>query len=382
MKLGKYFNCISVAATCCMLVSVAWATPVYAATSSSSMTSLETMGNAQNFAFQQSLATHQNSLHSFSKDLGKSVPFFGEEEKDEKNGANKMMEFLAKHLGLGEDTGGALPQFWSTKMERFGKVGDDAQTYKYHLKGFAGGLDLRTSDSWVFGVSAGYTRTSSEFNSLYETSTGVSAYHTAFTSTFEREKFTLDNSLSFTYLRNGSTRGVDEQTSQVAEGTSNGYQIAWTLSAMGHNTVEGFALTPLAGFTYSAQMIRGLNETGAGASNLTTSDHATHSLRPMLGIDVAREFDIGQGRSITPEVYGIYRYEMMDNTARIDAHTQGFDQPTLNTSSTALSRHSLQLGGGVGVKLGQGLTGKFSFDSDLQPGSHEHRGMFRIVASW
>lgn len=385
MKLGKFFNCISVACLtlmCGTLASVIGAVPAYATSNPGSMTSLETMGRAQNFAFMQSLATHQNSLHSFSHDLGKSTPFFGEEAKADGNGANKMMDVLAKYLGVNDEGGGALPQFWSNKVERFGKVDDGADSFKYHMKGFTGGLDVRTSNSWAFGVSAGYTKTSGEFASLYDTSTHVNAYHTAVYSTFEREKFTLDNSLSFTYLRNNSTRGVDELASQVAEGGSSGYAVSWTLSAMSHETVENIILTPLAGFTYSAQMIHGLNESGAGAANLSTIDHTTHSLRPMLGIDVARAFDLGEGRSITPEVYGIYRYEMMDNTARIDAHSQSFDQPTLNTASTALSRHSLQIGGGVGVNLGQGLTGKLSYDSDMQPGSHEHRGMFRLVASW
>ncbi len=390
MKRGKYFN-ITYILNCSVFCAVFAASPLCAHaenisadfTSGKSLASLATLGEAQGTAFRQGISRRQNALHSFSTDIGQSRVFFGDPPRDGKDDtAGKVMEQIGKMLGLGDVMGGGSgPDFWSTKFERHGKVNaaESRDTYEYDLHGFAGGLDMKVSDSWMLGMAGGYSRTSSNFESLYDTATAVDAFHSAVYASYEKDNATLDGMISFTYMANASERGL--ANTDVAEARSRGYQLSWMMQAMEHYTAKGFTLTPMAGFTFASQVINGLDEKGGGDMNLSTNSTVTHSLRPMLGVDIARTYAIGPNSSITPEIYGTYSYEMMDNQESVDARLNHYNMD-FDTHGSTLSRHAMQVGAGLRFNIDEDVSGKFSIDSDMQPGSHDHRATFSLKATW
>ncbi len=345
-----------------------------------SIASLSTMGEAQNFAFLRGISHRQNSIHSIAKNIGRSEVFFGDGGSSGGDDTVKdVIDGFAKQFGFDGLGDGPAPEFWSLDFTRRGKVNaaESRNTYEFDLNGFAGGLDMKLGKNWMVGIAGGYSRTSSSFESLYDTSTAVDAYHTALYATYEKASITLDSVTSFTYLANDSQRGLNE-TREVAQAKARGYQLAWMVSAMKQHEMNGYMVTPMTGFTYTSQVNHGMHEEGA-AYNLSTAADVRHSLKPMLGVDVARAYQLDKHVTLTPEVYGIYRYEVLDNeedvTARMDSYS-------LSTPSTRLSRHSMQIGMAVSLKIADRFTSKLSLDSDMQPEGQEHRAMFKLNYTW
>jgi Autotransporter beta-domain len=126
----------------------------------------------------------------------------------------------------------------------------------------------------------------------------------------------------------------------------------------------------------------GMKEKGAGLYDLSNRENTNTSLKPMMGIDVARSYKVDADITLTPEIYGIYRYEVMDASERADTLLDGIDGAALNSTTTRLSRHSMQVGSNLGLKIGERLTSKVQFDADLQPSSHSYRGLFKLSYVW
>lgn len=350
-----------------------------------SMGSLTTLALSAGHEFNQTVSRRQNKLHSFSNGVGTSEVFFGEAGNIEvQKNAEKVFDAIGKQFGLSGDEMGSAPQFWTTDFKRKGIVGSDSghDTYNYDLSGFAGGMDVKAGTSWNFGLAAGYTRASSRFEALARTATAVDAYQAALYATYEHELGSIDSNVSFNKFDNQSARSiVGSGLDSTADAKGKGYQIAWTLSAMGHGEYNKFNLTPITGFTFTHLHRGGLSEDGAGLYNLSSAASNSTSLKPMLGIDIARNYVYQSDIEIKPEIYGIYRYETMDTTESTTNHLQQLNSLT-STSSTALSRHSMQIGSSVSMKIGERFTSKLQFDTDLQPSSHSYSGVFKVNYSW
>ena len=353
--------------------------------SGKSMSSLTTLALSAGHEFNQTISRRQNKLHSFSNGLGTSEVFFGANGDVElQKKAEKVFDVIGKQFGLSGDDMGSMPQLWTRDFKRKGTVGSEngLDTYNYDLSGFAGGLDVHAGNNWNFGVAAGYTRATSSFEALARTATAVDAYQASLYATYENELGSIDSNISFNKFNNHSERSiVGSGLDSTADAKGKGYQIAWTLSAMGHGDYQKFSLTPLTGFTFTHLHRGSLTESGAGFYDLNSASANSTSLKPMIGIDIARNYIYQSDIEIKPEIYGIYRYETMDTTESTTNHLQQLDTIS-STSSTALSRHSVQLGSSVSVKMGERFTGKLQFDTDLQPSSHSYSGIFKINYSW
>ena len=311
-------------------------TPASASLTGHSMGSFTTLGLAAGNEFTQTVTRRQNKTHSFSNGVGTSQVFFGEADDVKlQERVDKVMDIVSKEFGIGGGDGGSLPQFWSSDFKRQGRVSSSNgfDTYNYDLNGFSGGVDMHVGTNWNFGLAAGYTRVTSNFEALGRTATAVNAYQASLYTTFEHEQGSIDSNISFNKFENHSERSIlGDISNDMADASGKGYQIAWTLSAMGHGKYDKFSITPLTGFTFTNLHRGDMNENGAGMYGLSSSAANSSSLKPMLGIDVARSYSYQSNMTITPEIYGIYRYEMLD--ANESATTQ-----LSNFSTTAAISH-------------------------------------------
>jgi outer membrane autotransporter protein len=356
-----------------------------AAVAGGSLGSIATLAQAQTHAFAQIINQRQNKLHSFSHTLGSSEVFFG--EADDPKGqerANEILETIGKVFGIGDDTMGAMPQIWFTDMRSGGRLAasNSANNYHYDLNGVAGGADLKLDTDWSLGFAGGYNRTNSTFEQQGITSTAVDGYHAALYATFERGKHTIDNQFNFSFFRDKSVRSLNQDNTATANADTYSYQMGWTLSAMTTREWNQFAFTPITGFTLSHLHTGKLSERGGGAMDLAAEINDRYSLKPMVGLNIAHRMNLPSGLNLVPEVYGIYRYEMFDTVEDASTHFSNYDYATLRSDSTKLSRHSFQFGGGLGMEMTDKLTAKLQLDTDMQPSSHEYRGMFKLNYAW
>jgi uncharacterized protein with beta-barrel porin domain len=356
-----------------------------ASVSGNSISSLTTLALSAGNEFNQAVTRRQNKLHSFSNSVGTSEVFFGkpgdvELQKD----AKKVLEVIGKQFGFSNNDGGSAPQFWSNDFSRHGNVNSNEglHNYNYVLVGYSGGVDVHAGDSWNFGIAGGYTKAKSAFEAMGATATEVAAYQGSLYATFEHDIGSVDSNVSFNKFDNSSARSIiGSAIDNTANSKGKGYQLAWTLSAMGHSNYNKYSLTPITGFTFTKLHRGSMNENGAGFYDLNSSSTDSTSLRPMLGIDIARSYTYQSDMIITPEIYGIYRYETMDASEHTANHLEHFDN-TSASSRTNLSRHSMQVGSSVSMKIGERFTSKLQFDSDLQPTSRSYSGIFKVNYSW
>lgn len=360
--------------------------------SAGSLGSISTMAEAQAHEFNQAIARRQNALHSFSQDIGSSGVFFGDQPNAKPSAKDKLMDYIGSQLDFGPagGEGGAMPDIWTSNFKRKGKVdaADSLNSYDYDLNGFAGGVDMKLDEGLHLGFSGGYSRTSSGFDALGQTSTAVDAYHSAIYGSFEKGASTFDSMVSFTYLQNHSLRSLTEDASGNsdlnAKAQSKGYELAWSFSAMQHRQWKTATITPLAGFTFASLHTGGFRENGADFLNVSSESAHYYSLRPMLGMDVAKSYSLepGKGNTVTPEIYAIYHHECLDAREYANARLNALGQLDVSSPSTTLSRHSMQLGGIVALKTTEHFNARLQMDADLQPSSVNTTGLFTLNYSW
>jgi hypothetical protein len=90
---------------------------------------------------------------------------------------------------------------------------------------------------------------------------------------------------------------------------------------------------------------------------LGLTDRNNVSLKPVVGLDLHREFTVGAGMTLTPEVYAIYRYESLDEDMPLFEH------------------HSVQAGVGLAFKMSDTLSAHFSWDSDIITGGDQRAAL-------
>lgn len=351
-----------------------------------SIGSLSTLSIAGGQAFMQSVGRHQGKLHRFNERAGTSEVFFGEPDDPRlQKQIDAVMDIVSQQFGVSQDTLSALPQFWSSDYHRNGRVGSSNgfDTYEYNLDGFAGGIDMQLGESWTVGLAGGYSRASSNFAALNQTNTAIDAYQAALYTTYNQDNFAIDSNLSFNMIDNHSERSIlGTGSNNLASASGKGYQIGWQMAATANRPIDNFSFTPMAGFSVSATHRGSMREDGAGLYDLNSGAADNHSFKPMLGLDVARSFNLGSHATLTPEIYGIYRFEMMDMSEKPNTQLDQFQNVSMSNSATRLSRHSLQLGTSFAMKMGDNFTGRLKLDSDLQPTSQSFNATFRLNYVW
>lgn len=353
--------------------------------SGNSFRSLATLADAQGHEFVQSVSRRQNKLHTLGHATGSSPVFFGEE--DEKNADDRMndvLDYFTAQLNLSDDEKGILPEVWTGTLKRKGAVDAASRidSYDYDLNGFSGGVDVKL-ESWAFGFAGGYSRTSSGFEALQQTSTAVDAYHAAAYATYAAQNISFDNIASFSFLDNSSKRSLGAVNDKTrAEARSKGFLASYSFSAMGHYTWNRLAITPVAGFSFTTLHHAGMDEEGGGLLNLSAAGVTRHSLKPMVGVDIARAYQLEGGTTLTPEVYAMVRYEMLDAQESSATRFNALENLSTRSLTSTLGRRSTQVGASLGLQVSEGLSAKLAFDSDIQPSSHETRVMFKLNAAW
>lgn len=99
---------------------------------------------------------------------------------------------------------------------------------------------------------------------------------------------------------------------------------------------------------------------------LGLANNKDYTLKPMIGFDMVRSYDVGSNIFLTPEVYAVYRYDAVDD----------------NVESRLIGRDALQAGFALGLKTSDSFSATLRFDSDVQPGARDHRVLLAAKLRW
>lgn len=239
--------------------------------------------------------------------------------------------------------------------------------------GFMAGYDRQVTDTLLLGAAVGFSRT--QINQDDGSSASVNTPRLTLYGSYEVQRFALDLSLGYGFDR-------IKMRNQSAGGTAKSAHDAHELVAamqMGYaiDLPSSVVLTPKVGVDYLHLFEDGYKESGAGAFDLEAKSSDTDSLKPHVGVSVAKTFTTDNGWNLTPEVSLTYSREMLDDSHQAQVLVGGGsftvegvkltrDELALGTELTAQMSQTFELFGGYTAILPIGNTVSHNFEAGLR----------------
>ncbi|KRE14706.1 hypothetical protein ASE66_15270 [Bosea sp. Root483D1] len=246
---------------------------------------------------------------------------------------------------------------WARGYGFGGRLGGDANagSTTYRGSGMIGGFDRQITPSFLAGLSFGYASTDTDFR-RFSGKGSIDAYEGALYGSFTSGKLRLDGLVGYGRLNLESERSIDfGGLSRQAKAKYDGDRFTGALEAgyavdLGWSTIE-----PLAALRYTFLRQGGFSETGAGSIGLTAPGQSASSLLGSIGLRLAREFELGEGR-FAFEARGRWQREFLDDTVALDTAFIGASAASFAVSGVQIARDSAVLGIGLSARAGRTLT--------------------------
>lgn len=261
-----------------------------------------------------------------------------------------------------------------------GTVSSDgnAQGFNYGFGGTAFGVDRQLGDDMTVGVAGGYAgsqvRTASRLQSAQVDSLQVAPYL----------RRMYGNGYVFGVA--GFSHDTYQTTRQLpaavtARGDYSGYQFSTYLEGGATYALGRWNVQPLVNLQYIALHQNGFTETGAGAAGLAVGSSLNDSLRPGLGLRVARPTTVG-GVIVVPDVHARYAYELLDPDRLVTANLGGVVGNGFLTAGNQLGRNFGLFGIGLNAAFTPSVGGYLGYDATTADRSVSHAGSGGLQIAW
>ena len=272
----------------------------------------------------------------------------------------ELPQALARHGGWFRATGG------------FGSIdaaGPDLDSYG---GGFMAGYDRQMTDNLLLGAAVGFNRTQID---LGDSSASINTPRVTLYGSYQYRHLALDVSIGYGFDR---IKTRDNSAGGTAKAKHDAHEIVAAVQAgYAVDLPSSFVLTPRVGVDYLHIFEEGFTENGAGAFDLTTKSGDTDSLKPNVGVTLAKTFATDNGWLLTPQFHLTYRREMLDaaHDAQVVVGGGAFtvkgvkptrDELALGTSLTAQLSETVDVYGGYTAQLPIGNTVSHNFDAGLR----------------
>jgi len=254
----------------------------------------------------------------------------------------------------------------------------NAQGFNYGFGGTAFGVDRQLSDDVTAGVAGGYAnshvQTASRQQSAQVDSLQVAPYL----------RRTFGNGYVFGVA--GYSHDSYQTTRQLpaavtARGDYSGNQFSTYLEGGATYALGSWNLQPLVNLQYIALQQNGFTETGAGGAGLTVGSSVNDSLRPGLGLRVARPAVIG-GVIVVPDLHARYAYELLDPDRLVTANFGGVVGGGFLTAGNQLGRNFGLFGLGLSAAFTPRVGGYLGYDATTADRSISHAGSGGLQIAW
>lgn len=284
--------------------------------------------------------------------------------------------------GLGAAADPAGQGTWIRAQGLRGSFEGDANAAgaEYRGGGFALGVDTGLGESGLFGLAAGYTRSTLEGEGadLDVESAQLAAY-----GAWHGDRAYLSGSLA--YGRHGidSDRRVRVGSlDETARANYHGDAVSADLEAgLPLGLGENGRLTPFAGVGYSRFERDGFTESGTGEADLRVEQDTDHSLMTRLGVRYGARFESAGGTGWRPLLEVAWLREHRDPRARLDAGFEGVGG-TFAVHGPALSRDRLRLAAGVGVEITGQTRLEIAYATERAGDQHADRLALSLQHRW
>ncbi|MEO1223591.1 MAG: autotransporter domain-containing protein [Pseudomonadota bacterium] len=270
---------------------------------------------------------------------------------------------------------------WVRPFGDFGSVDADGNAHATDWQGggVAIGFDQRVNDGLTVGLAGGYSRVTGDADAVAsDVDTDLLAI--AATGRLSSGAWSAGAALGYAHLQFDTTRGLASSglpATAAAEYDANGLFASALVSRI--VDLDGVALRPFAGVDAVWLDVDGFTETGAGTAGLTSAGRTYNSAVTRIGLAVAAEV-AWDDVLIMPRARAAWAHEWADDLPELDLAFVG-GAATFPIRGAPRNRDWAELAAGLGVGLGDGVSGFFDYTASVgrQATAHAFTGGLRIT---
>ncbi len=272
---------------------------------------------------------------------------------------------------------------WGVWMQGNGLFSRDATLnslprYDLNSGGALLGLDYRWNESFTTGLYSGYQRVEARYENQARADMD-SARFGVYAAYGKQEGFFANTAIGGGYTFYKVERPIRFATiHRLAESEPEGADFEALLN-LGHNWQLGnFNLGLVATGQYTYLGLSSFTEEGAESLNLRLEDQHTHSLRTLLGGQIAYIWQVSPKIVVIPQANLYWQHEFLQDSHNIRAALDGGNGATFDYASNATNRRdSLYGGGGVAVRFGE----RWSVSTNYQASINNHNFLTHMVSA-
>lgn len=251
----------------------------------------------------------------------------------------------------------------------------NAKGYDIETAGTLFGLDYTVNDRLTLGISAGYSRTSSDL--VGGGGIKVEGGRTALYAQYNQSGFFSQGLVGAGYNRYDTQRAALQGK---AFGDTQGTELDAAIASGYDAKIGAFTLTPFAAAVYSMVGIQGYAERGS-LQPLYLEDQAEHSLRSRMGLRASYETDIG-GYRVTPSLSAEWQHEFLNEELGVESRFANGAGAPFTVRGSAIGRDSALITTSVQIAKNQ-YAWYLAYQADLGRTNYEnHSVLTGIRVAW
>ena len=230
------------------------------------------------------------------------------------------------------------------------------------------GFDALINDKTALGIGFSVIRTNIKHKDLNQgDKTRADNYVLSLYGTYEITKEWFVQCVTSIGRSKIKNREIRTEFGQTNIASANYNATSWGSEILtGYNQTirDNFIVTPLFGFEFNR--LNGINykETGTNTQNLAVRRKAVNKLEAIAGVRFSTSYLTSDGMTITPELHGDVRYEMLNKSLKIDIQQDGVPGSALVPRTGKQGRAVVNLG--LDVKASHDDKFKYSIGYDLR----------------
>jgi T5SS/PEP-CTERM-associated repeat protein len=260
-------------------------------------------------------------------------------------------------------------QDWGVWAKAYGLYGDretesGTPGYSYDVFGQSFGVDLQFTERFMGGVTAGLSDSQVDYDRLSDEAS-IGATHAGLYSNYSGDGWYLSSLAMYSWL-NLDTKRVVDLTGERHKGSFDGHEWSGYVEAgLDWEPAATWLVQPLAGLQVAFLHLDGYAETGL-SSALVYSDQDYESYKGSLGARVTKELVLdSRGHSAIIQSRARWVHEFGDAASSVDVRFEDVPSVWWTVQDEELSRDSLLLGTGAGIRLAKGLRVFVDYDASL-----------------
>jgi subtilase-type serine protease len=270
---------------------------------------------------------------------------------------------------LGPESEQGSGQNWGTWGKLYGLFGDrktknNVTGYSYNVLGESVGVEVQLSDRFIGGATGGHSSGQVDYDTLADQA-DLETIHAGLYSTYGGNGWYLNSLVTYAWTDVDTERVVD-LTSERHEGQFKGRELSGYIEAgLDWQPAASWLVQPLTAFQTTHLHLDQYAETG-GASALVYEDQQYESYKASVGAKVTKELSLDrQGRTAIVQARARWVHEFGDVLSSVQTRFDDVPPISWTVTDEEVSRDSIMLGVGAGIRLTRGLRAFVDYDTSF-----------------